>query len=109
MTGNEYTRLIELANLIENNIAALADPGGLLPAYKVARLALDPLIRRAWADVAPAAALRRFGDCKEVNALQALAADDLAKLPEHTQPLAGEAIYTGCVIIRSELPTPKDG
>lgn len=86
MTDNEYTQLVNLAETIEANITALTDPAGLLPAYKVARLAPGPLIRRAWADVAPAAALRRFGDCKEVNALQALAAADLAKLIEPEEP-----------------------
>lgn len=88
MTANEFTELISLAEAVENHIAALADPDGLLPAYRVARLALSPLIRRAWADVAPAAALRRFGDSQAVNALQALATDDLAKLiePEESNP-----------------------
>lgn len=86
MTDSEYTQLIELAETVENNIAALADPAGLIPAYKVARLAISPLIRRAWADVAPAAALRRFGDCKPVNELQALAADDLVKMIEPEEP-----------------------
>ena len=76
----EFTELISLAEAVENHIAALPDPDSLLPAYRVARLALSPLIRRAWADVAPAAALRRFGDCLQVNALRDLAIVDLAPL-----------------------------
>lgn len=81
MTTNNYAQLLILAENVENHIATLAEPAALLPAYRVARLALDPLLKRAWADVAPAAALRRFGDCKEVNTLRDLATLDLLVLP----------------------------
>jgi len=42
----------------------------------------DVYTRRAWAEVGPEAARRKFGDCKPVNELQALAAQDLAQLED---------------------------
>lgn len=84
----DYARLAALAEGVESNIANLGGPADLLPAYKVARLAVDLHVRRAWSEVAPAAGLRAFGDCRQVIELQALAADDLARLigPEPSQP-----------------------
>lgn len=87
----DYARLAALAEGVESNIANLAGPADLLPAYKVARLALDPHVKRAWADVAPAAAaLRKFGDCRETILLRKIAEDDLNRplsdLPEPSQP-----------------------
>ena len=78
----DYARLADLAAGVESAIANLGGQADLLPAYQAARLAMDPHARRAWADVAPAAALRRFGDCKQVNDLRRLAAADLAGIQE---------------------------
>lgn len=83
-----YAYLAALAEGVESKIANLPGVADLLPAYQSARLAEDLHVRRAWAEVAPAAGLRAFGDCRQVLALQALAADDLASLigPEPSQP-----------------------
>ena len=78
----DFARLADLADLVESTIATLGDVNELRPAYDAARTAADPLTRRAWADVAPAAALRMYGDCKIVNELGALAAADLIGLIE---------------------------
>lgn len=76
----DYSELLNLGLGVEAAISALATPGQLVGVYKAASLGADPHTRRAWADVAPAAALRRFGDCRPVNELLSLAAADLAEL-----------------------------
>jgi len=70
MFDADYARLAALADVIETEINALQEPAQLLPAYQTGLKNSDPLTRRAWQEVAPAAAQRRFGDCKEVNTLQ---------------------------------------
>ena len=82
----DYKKLLEQAEVVEQHIARLQEPDDLLRAYRVARLAPD-IIRRAWADVAPAAGLRRFGDCREVIELQTLASADLAKMFDTNKPI----------------------
>lgn len=69
----DYARLAALAEKIETTIAALQDPGALQNACNAGLNDPDFMTRRAWRDVAPAAAERRFGDCKEVNELLLLA------------------------------------
>jgi hypothetical protein len=75
----DWERLAALAEDVESKIANLGSVADLRPAYQ-AGLLVDAATARAWMDVAPAAARRRFGDCKEVNDLQALAAADLVGL-----------------------------
>ena len=78
----DFARLADLADLVESTIATLGGPDDLRPAYDAARAADDLHTRRAWANVGPAAALRMWGDCWQVNELGALAAADLADLIE---------------------------
>jgi hypothetical protein len=76
----DYARLAALAEIIERNISTMNEPDGLRTVYNAGRRAVDPHTRRAWAEVAPAAGLRVFGYCRQVNELRELAAADLARL-----------------------------
>lgn len=79
-----YERMIEVAESIENKINDLLDPGQLLVLY-VGEHGQDIESRRAWSEVAPAAALRKFGDCAQVNELLTVANVDLFLMLLETQ------------------------
>jgi len=88
-----YNILIGLAKTIENTIADMSAESDLLPAHKtVVALAENDEFLRAWLEVAPAAAARKFGDCKPVNELRALAEADMLKLFEFDSAAAANFI-----------------
>jgi hypothetical protein len=76
----DYAQLLAQARAVEATIADLVGMADLLPAFKAGTQADDPYTRRAWAECGPEAARRKFGDCKQVNELQALAAQDLENI-----------------------------